>query len=244
MQLTGATALVTGASQRLGAAIATALATAGARVVIHHHHSGAAALALRNQLRSLGGAVATVAADLAQADAAGALVERAAAALGQPLTILVNNAAIFAPGGVRDTTLSDWQRQLAINLTAPFLLMQAFARQLPEQASGRIVNLLDRRVVNSPPGHAAYTSAKSALWSLTQQAAVELAPRILVNAVGPGPILPAADQDTFQRIAADTPLGRAGTPAEVAEAVLFLLRHDYLTGQLLCVDGGEHLARR
>ena len=235
------TALITGAGRRIGAACALALANQGARVVIHSRNSSAGATALCEQIRKHGGKAGCLEADLASPTEAAGLMERTRQRFG-PVTILVNNAAIFEPGTLDNTTIVDWNRHLGINLTAPFLLMQSFARQLPSSV-GKIINLIDQRVTRPQPGHAAYTVAKSALWTLTRLAALELAPQVQVNAIGPGPILPApgSGPEGFHRVAAATPLARPGLPEDITAALLFLIRQDYITGEMIRVDGGEHL---
>ncbi|MBF0147563.1 MAG: SDR family oxidoreductase [Magnetococcales bacterium] len=242
MDLQGQLALVTGGGRRIGAACVRALSVAGARVVVHCHRSTEAAQRLCQELQATGGMAWTVMADLADEQAVEALIGRVGTEWG-PVTILVNNAAIFEPATVIDTSRDHWNRHLAINLTAPFFLMSRFARQLPDEAVGKVINIIDQRVLRPAPGHVAYTAAKSALWALTRLAARELAPRIQVNAIGPGAILPAAgdDETVFDRLARSVPMGRAGRLEEVTEALLFLLRHDYVTGEMLCVDGGQHL---
>ncbi|MBF0154443.1 MAG: SDR family oxidoreductase [Magnetococcales bacterium] len=248
MELIGTTALITGAGRRLGAACALALANAGVTTTLHYGHSKAAASTLTEQIQQAGGMAFTLAADLADPEQATALLPRAAAVMGR-VDILVNSAAIFEPGRIDDTEWTSWQRHLAINLTAPFLLTQSFAQQPHLHRKngagvrGKVINMLDQRIRHPRSGHLAYTTAKSALWSVTQMAALELAPTILVNAIAPGPILaaPDASQEQFQRIAATTPAGRSGTPKEITDTLLFLLRHDYMTGEMVCVDGGEHL---
>ncbi|MBF0142241.1 MAG: SDR family oxidoreductase [Magnetococcales bacterium] len=253
MELSGATALVTGSGRRIGAALALSLAAQGVRVVLHAHRAKGACREIADTIRSRGGEAWPLEADLTVAAEAIALFENARRVAHAPISILVNSAAMFEVGSLRDTSLTAWQRHLDLNLTAPFLLTGAFARQaemLPSAARdaaglplGKVVNIIDRRVTRPTPGHLAYTTAKSALWTLTRISARELAPTIHVNALGPGPILPATDADgeSFRRVAAATPAGRAGSPGELAEALIFLLRHDYIVGELLCVDGGEHL---
>ncbi len=242
MELAGTTALVTGAGQRIGAACAEALALAGAQVAIHTHRSHTMAGECCATIRRQGGRAEIFAADLSDGQQAVQLMEQVTARLGR-VDILVNNAAVFQPGHLRDTPLTAWQAVMAINLTAPFLLMQAFARGLAPSGAGVIINLIDQRVARPRPGHLAYTVAKEALWTLTRITAVELAPTIRVNAIAPGPILPAAGMagEAFQRVAAATPLGRAGSPQDIVDTLLFLVRHPFITGEMIFVDGGEHL---
>lgn len=245
MAMAGRGALVTGAGRRLGGAVALALARAGVHLALHHHASANEARQLAARLEGLGVRAIPFAADLSDPTQAAELLPRVRETLGF-VSILVNSAATFEPGSLRDTTPQAWQRTHDLILTAPFLLMQALARQEEFSApdtTGAVVNLLDQRIRRPRPGHLAYTVAKSALWSLTQLAAVELAPALRVNAVAPGPILPApgANMAQFHKIAQATPLARPGAPDDVAEAVLFLLRQEFITGELIYVDGGEHL---
>lgn len=242
MDPSGVTALLTGAGRRIGAACAEALAAQGARIAIHCHRSEADAESLCAAIRQRGGQAAWFCADLADAGQTSALLEQVCQHFG-PVRILVNNAAIFQSGSLRTTSQEVWERHLAVNLTAPFLLMQAFANSLAPTLTGKIINLIDQRVVRPHSGQVAYTVAKSALWTLTRMAAVELAPTIQVNAIAPGPILPsaAATVGSFQQVAAATPLGRAGIPQDIADTLLFLVRQEFITGEMICVDGGEHL---
>uniref|UniRef100_A0A1S7LM10 3-oxoacyl-[acyl-carrier-protein] reductase n=1 Tax=Magnetococcus massalia (strain MO-1) TaxID=451514 RepID=A0A1S7LM10_MAGMO len=247
--LQGITALVTGAGRRLGRSIAQTLADAGASVAIHYGQTGDGAESLAEEIRGRGGQAEIFQADLADRQAVAALIPTITQQLG-PLGILINSAAIFEKGDLTGNDWAQWQRHMAINLEAPVLLMQQFAQQwqVGEEASrpdgtGSIVNILDRRVLAPPTGHLAYNVAKSGLWTATRIAAAELAPQIRVNGVGPGPILPAESDNPqrFNQIVANTPMQRSGTPQEVAESVLFLVQHGYITGELICVDGGEHL---
>jgi NAD(P)-dependent dehydrogenase (short-subunit alcohol dehydrogenase family) len=235
-------ALVTGAARRIGAAIVRALAAAGWAVAIHHHESDAEAAALADEIRDAGGTATTLAADLAAEDAAAALVGRARKALG-PLGLLVNNASVFERDEALTATRESWDRHMAVNLRAPFVLTQAFVRQLPDGVTGNVVNIVDQRVENLTPHFTSYTLSKSGLWTLTRTLALALAPRVRVNAIGPGPVLPSPRQTRaqFDAQARATPLGRATAPDEIARAVLFLLEAPSVTGQMLALDGGQHL---
>lgn len=235
-------ALVTGGAVRIGRAIVERLARAGYAVVIHYHRSAEAATALAQQLRADGARAAIVAGDLADSTAVEALVPAAAAALG-PVTVLINSAATFDRDEVGSVTADDWDRQLAINLRAPFFLAQAMAGQLPAGSAGNIVNLIDMRVWKLTPHFVSYTVAKSGLWTLTQTLAMALAPTIRVNAIGPGPVLPNIRQNPahFDQQWRSTPLGRGARPAEIADGVMFLLAAPSMTGQMLALDGGQHL---
>ncbi len=235
-------ALVTGGARRLGGAIVSALADAGFDVAIHCRRSGAEAEALAAQIRSRGLRAAVLTADLGDEAAVQGLLPAAAAALG-PIGVLVNNASTFERDEWDDATRESWDAHMEPNLRAPFVLMQAMARALPETASGAVVNLLDQRVWSLTPHFVSYTVSKAALWALTQQMALALAPRIRVNAIGPGPALPSPRQTAqqFARQCASVPLRHGTSPAEVADAVLAILALPAMTGQMIALDGGQHL---
>jgi len=236
------TALVTGAAHRIGRAIALALAAGGHPVAIHCLVSRQAADELRVAIEKAGGRAAVVVADLAREDEVAALIGRAEDALG-PVVTLVNNAAVFEGDTVETATRAGWDRHMETNLRAPFVLMQSFARRLPAGRAGTIVNILDQRVWNLTPWFVSYTLSKAGLWTLTQTMALALAPRIRVNAIGPGPTLPSPRQSAehFARQAGATPLGRGASPQEIARAVQFILDSPALTGQMIALDGGQHL---
>lgn len=242
LDIRGHLALVTGGGRRIGAQCVRALCQSGARVVVHCHRSTTDAETLCQEIRANGGHSWLVEANLGDRDAIDTLIPQIEKTYGA-LTILVNNAAIFEPGTTLETTWDHWDRHLAINLTAPFFLMGHFARQLPQGASGKIINIIDQRILRPSPGHVAYTASKSALWSLTRMAALELAPNIQVNAIGPGAILPAKqdDENTFLALARALPTQRTGRLEEITSALLFFLANDYVTGQMVCIDGGQHL---
>lgn len=235
-------ALVTGAAQRIGKAIALALAADGWAVAIHHHQSRAAAEALVGEITAGGGRAVALAADLNREIETGALIAGAVEALG-PLACLVNNASVFENDQALTVTRAGWDRHMETNLRAPFVLMQDFARQLPDASSGAIINLVDERVWNLTPYFVSYTLSKAGLWALTQTMALALAPRIRVNAIGPGPTLPSPRQSEqqFRRQFAATPLQRGSSPAEIGETVRFILAAPAMTGQMIALDGGQHL---
>jgi NAD(P)-dependent dehydrogenase (short-subunit alcohol dehydrogenase family) len=237
--------LVTGAARRIGRAIALALAEAGYAVAIHANRASAEADTLRGEIARNGGRAAIVHADLADHAAVSALVPAAVAAVG-PLTLLVNNAAMFEPDeiGKLDRALWDWQ--FAVDLRAPVFLAEAFAAQAPRDADASIVNMLDQRVLKPTPRFVSYALAKSALYAATRMLAQALAPGVRVNAVAPGPTFASARQqpEDFASQGAALPLGRGPAPEEIAAAVLFLARAGSVTGQTLAVDGGQHIAWR
>jgi NAD(P)-dependent dehydrogenase (short-subunit alcohol dehydrogenase family) len=237
------TVLVTGAGRRLGRAIALDFAKRGWRVGIHYGSSAAEAQELAAEIGREGGTAAVLQADLASAAAPESLIEACAEALGPP-TCLVNNAARFERDTLATLTAESWQTHLEVNLRAPVFLVQAFSRTLPEGASGNVVNLVDQKVLRLNPDYFSYTIAKAALWTATQTMAQALAPRIRVNAVAPGPVLKSRGQSQadFEREWRSTPLGRPVAPEEVIAAIRFLLETPSITGQIVALDAGQHLA--
>lgn len=242
MDLAGRVAVVTGGGRRLGRAMAVALGARGMRVVVHYGTSSTEAEATAAAIRAGGGEALVVQADLADEGAVRRLIPAAVERFGR-VDVLVNSAAIFEPGGVADTTSAAWDRHFAINLKAPFLLSQTFAAHLAPDATGKIVNVSDWRGCRPDATYLAYTLTKAALMTLTQALAVALAPRVQVNCLALGAILlPAGADATYrERLLAQIPARRLGTPDDVVRALLFLLEHDYLTGEVLLVDGGRHL---
>ncbi len=242
VDLHGHTALVTGAGRRLGLAFVEALAARGAAVAMHFGRTADARQQAERLARPTGARTAAVQADLGDPDQVAALLDRAQQAIGD-IDWLVNNAAIFEPLDLAHSSLEAWQRHLTINLTAPFLLCQAFAR-LRAGRPGVIVNLLDWRALRPGPDHLPYTVSKAGLAALTQSLAQSLAPAIRVNGLALGAILPPADagRDDSSAIAS-VPLGRWGTVAEACNALVYLLAGpDFITGHILHLDGGRHLA--
>jgi NAD(P)-dependent dehydrogenase (short-subunit alcohol dehydrogenase family) len=235
-------ALVTGAAQRLGGAMTLALAEAGFDVAIHCNTSRDAAEAMLAEIRALGRQGIVLQADLADEAQVMRLIPQATAALG-PLGVLVNNASAFERDEWHDATRESWDAHMEPNLRAPFVLTQRFAGALPPDAEGVVVNMLDQRVWSLTPHFTSYTVAKAALWALTQTLALALAPRIRVNGIGPGPALPSARQTPaqFARQGASVPLHHGTTPAEVARALLAILALPSMTGQMIALDGGQHL---
>lgn len=234
--------LITGAAQRIGAAIARDFAAQGWAVAIHHNASADQARALVDEIDRAGGKAVALATDLADAAATDALVPAAAAALG-PLTCLVNNASRFEPDDIEDFSAAAWDAHLNPNLRAPAQLTHHFAAQLPDGADGNVINITDQRVWRLLPDFLSYTISKAGLWALTRTTAMALAPRIRVNALGPGPVLPSVrqTQESFDASCAATPLGRGTSPAEICDAIRFILSAPAMTGQMIALDGGEHL---
>jgi len=238
-------ALVTGAARRIGQAIVRALAGAGYAVAIHARHSRVEAEALRSEIVATGRRSVVVTADLACHGDVAALVPAAVAALG-PLTLLVNNASGFEADAFGTLDRARLDRQFAVNLTAPLFLAESFAAQAPNGADCSIVNITDQRVRKPTPLLFSYALSKSALDNATTMLAQALAPRIRVNAVAPGPVLPSPRQNPqdFARQAAALPLGHGPRPEEIAQAVLYLAAARSVSGETIAVDGGQHLAWR
>ena len=237
----GGAALVTGGAKRIGRAICLELAAAGFDVAIHHRASADEAAEVARAVEALGRRAVCLSADLADAEATQALIGRAVEALG-PLALLVNNASVFVDDRLDTLTGESWSSHMDVNLRAPVLLARAFAAQAPDGSA--IINILDQRVLKPDPRFFSYGLSKSALWVATRTMAQALAPRIRVNGVGPGPTLPSVHQAAgeFEAEARATPLQRAGSPEAVAEAVRWLVDAAQVTGQMIAVDGGQHLA--
>lgn len=238
----GRRALVTGGAVRVGRAIALALGRAGYDVAVHYHGSAEAADEVVGTLREAGREAGAFRADLSDPDAIPDLVEAAARRLGG-LELLVNSAAIFPRARPEDVTLESWERVFAVNARAPFLCAREAAARMGE--GGSIVNIADVAAFEGWPTYAPYAATKAAVVSLTRSLALAWAPRLRVNAVAPGPVLlpPGSTGEDRRRAAANTALGRLGTPEDVADAVLFLDGAGFITGEVVRVDGGEHLRR-
>lgn len=235
-------ALVTGAARRIGRAVALDLAQAGFHVAVHCSSSTTEADMVAEDIRRLGRQAVVLPADLSCEDEVQGLLGRAEAALG-PVGVLVNNASTFERDEALSVTRASWDFHMEVNLRAPFVLIQELARRLPPGADAVAVNLLDQRVWNLTPHFTSYTLSKAGLWTLTQSLALALAPRIRVVGVGPGPALPSTRQtdQQFSAQCAGTPLGRGTNPEEICRAVRFALAMPSFTGQMIALDGGQHL---
>lgn len=238
-------ALVTGAAKRIGAAIATELAVQGFDVVVHYGASADAAYDLVLRLRAKGARAVAVSADLSQPEQVPSLLQQARAELG-PVRVLVNNASVFAVDRLPSLSVQGLRAHLDTNLLGPIVLAQAFAAQPDLPPDAAIVNLIDQRVLKPSPPFFSYGVSKAALWYATRTMAQELAPHIRVNAVGPGPVLPSVYQSAadFEHEATSTLLQHAASPQEVAAAVCYLVSARSVTGQMICVDAGQHLLWR
>jgi pteridine reductase len=230
--------LVTGAARRVGKIFALACARAGADVVIHHGHSDAEAEKVRDEITGLGRQTWIFKADLNDSDQTCDLIPRINEST--PLYGLVNSAAIFEPLSIDQTTVKEWEKHIAINLTAPFLLSQTFAKHAT--GGGRIINVLDWRALRPGADHFPYTISKASLAALTRSLAVALAPRILVNGLALGAILPPSDRKSNPDIIKNVPMKRWAHQEEIEQALVFLLTSpEYITGEIIHLDGGRHL---
>ena len=237
-----ANVLITGAAHRIGRTIAMDLAAHGFGVAVHYNASADGAQEVVQAITDEGGRAVAVQAELADEEQVKRLIPTATKALG-PLTVLVNNASLFENDTVNDATRESWDKHLDVNLRAPFVLSQMFAEQLPEDQDGNIINLLDQRVWNLTPFFMSYTVSKAGLWTLTQTLAMALAPQIRVNAVGPGPTIrnERQSEEDFARQWGETPLERRVMPQDIADAVRFIINAPSMTGQMIAMDGGQHL---
>ncbi len=236
------TMLVTGGAVRIGRVIALALAKSGYPVAIQYNRSKNEADATVAAIVESGGVAACFHAQLDKQSDVEALIPTVAQAMGS-VTGLVNNASHFDDDRLPDLTEGGWDKHMDVNLKAPVFLAQAFASQLPGDETGNIINIIDQRVLRVNPQFFSYTLSKSALWAATKTMAQALAPRIRVNAVAPGPTLGNIYQseEEFDREFRAMPLGRGTTPEEIADAVQFILRAPAMTGQMIALDGGQHL---
>lgn len=237
-------ALVTGAARRIGRSLALAAAGAGYDLAIHHRSHPDDADSLAREAAALGANCLTLTGDLTEPATPADLLD-AAGRLG-PVTLLVNNASLFEDDSFGSFDADNLQAHLAVNLTAPVLLSQAFAKRLPAGAGGLIVNILDQRVLRPNPQFFTYSLSKAALWAATKTMAQALAPHVRVNGIGPGPTLASVHQvpGEFEAEAAGTPLGRAIDPEEIAAALRYLIDAPSVTGQMIAVDAGQHLGWR
>ncbi|MBC7134589.1 SDR family oxidoreductase [Oceanibaculum nanhaiense] len=236
-------ALVTGAARRIGRAIALDLARQGWDVAVHANNSRDEADSLAQEIVALGRRVVVLRAELTKEAEVSALLPAAAAALG-PVGLLVNNASIFEQDDISCMDRAGWDRHMEANLRAPALLIQDFAAALPADAEGVVINIIDQRVLHPGPDFLSYTLSKSGLWTLTRTLALALAPRIRVNAIGPGPVLRSIHQTeaAFAAEVASVPLQRQTDLSEICRAIGFILSARSMTGQMIALDGGQHLS--
>ncbi|CAK0774559.1 pteridine reductase [uncultured Gammaproteobacteria bacterium] len=242
VQIKRKAALITGAGKRIGREIALDLARNGWAIGVHYFHSKGEADDVVTAVTRAGGRAVTLQCNLGREENVRSLIAEATEKLG-PLTCLINNASIFEDDTVKTMTKFSWDMHMETNLHAPVVLSQEFARLLPDEERGCIINMLDQRVLNLNPYFLSYTISKYALWSLTRVLAMALAPRIRVNGIGPGPTLKNVRQtdEHFKAQWESVLLNRGTTPAEICDAVRFILNAPALTGQMIALDGGEHM---
>lgn len=235
--------LVTAAAKRIGKAIATGLAADGFTVAVHAHKSIAEAEETVAEIRNAGGNAAVVLADLTKPDEADGLIDKAVTAIG-PLDLVVNNASAFVADSITQLNKEVWDLHFALHVEAPSRIAGAFARQLPEDANGLIINIIDQRVLKLNPRFYSYMLSKSAMWTATRTMAQALAPRIRVNAIGPGPSLPSSRQgsEDFKKQVEAVPLKLGPKLEEFARTIRYLYDTPSITGQMITLDGGQHLA--
>ena len=236
------TALVTGAGNRIGKAIARALGAAGWNVAIHYHKSRESAENLVGEISRCGSGAVAIQADLSNQGQLEAILPKINSSLGV-VDCLINNAAVFEKDELDTLDYASWESHMAVNLTAPLFLAQAMALGLANKGKGNIINIVDQRVWNLTPHFVSYTLSKAGLWTMTRTLALALAPRIRVNAVGPGPTLPSKRQTRadFESQWQAVPLQRPTAVEEIGEAILYILGASAMTGQMVALDGGQHL---
>ncbi len=248
----GKVALITGGTQRIGRSISKSLAKNGYDILVHYHSDITGANEVVEYARSVGVEAHSIQADLINDKEIMDLVPKSKKLIGKPLNLLINNASIFEYDTIETASLESWERHFGTNLKAPFFLSQAFLRQAPDPVKDKrkelvtqaqIINIIDQRVVNISPFYSTYTIAKMALWSFTRTAAQEMAPRVRVNAIGPGPTLKAADQsqNNFLKQRRNTILRRGSNIEDIISCLWFFLENRGVTGQLVCADGGQSL---
>lgn len=242
MELNAKVAIVTGGAVRVGRAISLALAHEGAHIYIHYNRSEVPAAELRDMIIDNGGTAAVGSGDLSNPEAARSIVAAAAEALG-PVSILVNSASGFPRDSLSDVTVEQWRRTMDLTLGSPLFLTQAFAEQLGDDSEGAIVNVTDVKTQRPYREHVSYMLAKGGIDTLTKAAALALAPNIRVNAVALGIILPppGEPQEYADALASGIPLARSGGAEVAAETVVSLAKNDFLTGEIIRLDGGAHL---
>lgn len=236
-------ALITGAAKRIGRILALELAREGWNIGVHYNQSKGDAEALIRDIEELGTKAAPLQGDLSVTEDIFAINQQCIKALGTP-TLLINNASLFENDRIENLSEESWNDHIDINLKAPVLLSQMFAQQLPEGVPGNIINIIDQKVQNLTPYFFSYTVSKAGLWTATQTMAQALAPAVRVNAVSPGPVLQSIHQtpEQFEKQYTSTPLKRGTSPEEIANAVRFILYAPAMTGQMIILDGGQHLS--
>jgi len=240
MPLNGKTILITGSARRIGRSLAIAVAKAGGDLIIHHNNSPEAAEKTKQEILGLGQKAQILQADFSNIESTSRFTENVFSH--NKIDVLVNNASIFSDLSWAETRIDDWNKHLAINLTAPFLLSQRFGRSLIGDQKGRIINLLDWRALRPGSDHFPYTISKAGLAALTKSLAIALAPNITVNGIALGAVLPPSDSSSSENIISALPIPRWAELIEVEETLLYLLTGpSYITGEIIHLDGGRHL---
>ena len=235
-------AIVTGGSKRIGKSIVKKLSFLGWKVIIHYNSNKNDALSLQKEIQKKGGAASIIKANLNSSKATEELISKSEKKFGK-LTLLVNNASIFENDSVHSLTIDTWDIHNNVNTKAPLLLSQSFAKLLPKKEPGVIINIIDQRVFSPRPDFISYSSSKNSLFWLTKVLAQALSPKIRVCAIGPGPTLKGARQtdNDFKNQSQSVPLGNGSSPEEISQAIEFILNASSFTGQMITLDGGEHL---
>ena len=240
--MTPGVAIVTGGSKRIGKSIVKKLSFLGWKVIIHYNSNKNDALSLQKEIQKKGGAASIIKANLNSSKATEELISKSEKKFGK-LTLLVNNASIFENDSVHSLTIDTWDIHNNVNTKAPLLLSQSFAKLLPKKEPGVIINIIDQRVFSPRPDFISYSSSKNSLFWLTKVLAQALSPKIRVCAIGPGPTLKGARQtdNDFKNQSQSVPLGNGSSPEEISQAIEFILNASSFTGQMITLDGGEHL---
>ncbi len=235
-------AIVTGGSKRIGKSIVKKLSFLGWKVIIHYNSNKNDALSLQKEIQKKGGAASIIKANLNSSKATEELISKSEKKFGK-LTLLVNNASIFENDSVHSLTIDTWDIHNNVNTKAPLLLSQSFAKLLPKKEPGVIINIIDQRVFSPRPDFISYSSSKNSLFWLTKVLAQALSPKIRVCAIGPGPTLKGARQtdNDFKNQSQSVPLGNGSSPEDISQAIEFILNASSFTGQMITLDGGEHL---
>lgn len=240
--MTPGVAIVTGGSKRIGKSIVKKLSFLGWKVIIHYNSNKNDALSLQKEIQKKGGAASIIKANLNSSKAIEELISKSEKKFGK-LTLLVNNASIFENDSVHSLTIDTWDIHNNVNTKAPLLLSQSFAKLLPKKEPGVIINIIDQRVFSPRPDFISYSSSKNSLFWLTKVLAQALSPKIRVCAIGPGPTLKGARQtdNDFKNQSESVPLGNGSSPEDISQAIEFILNASSFTGQMITLDGGEHL---
>lgn len=238
------TMLITGAAKRIGRTIALEMASRGWQIAVHHHDSQDDAENTVATISESGGKAFAIQCDLSVRADTERLIDQCMSQAGEPLTALINNASVFHNDDVMTATYEGWDKHMEVNLHAPFLLSQALAKSLKVGTVGNIINIIDQRVLKLNPQYMSYTLSKSGLWTLTRTLAQSLAPTIRVNAIGPGPSLVSIHQSDadFNREYTSVMLGKGPELKEIANTIAYILDTPSMTGQMIALDGGQHLA--